>query len=281
MIGNILIFSKVLCYFVLTFYLVKVVILIIYGKDKNDHHNLRDAMALVYAGFAVYFIFESIDAIQILVQHIVEGINLAKLNYEWLYISLYTVVGLIFTSFICNFCRSLWMLKSLEHGMFEAVPDWEQLLMPKRRRGLEFLTRTCAAILFILLEFELKKWKGYDGVVQIQDVSSGNFGRFDLSYSGLLGIFLYLSLICWWFSGLYAAGTKMPKGQLLFYICGMVISGFVLFYGSPITTDERLLLVLILLTLALAASLFMIFIVVREVATGTFDTLKLLFARDK
>lgn len=278
MITDVLSILKWICIIVLSFYIIRVILLVFFGKSNHDNHRLRGSMALIYAVFAAYFIYKSIVFIPFLVNSIVGGISLGNIKYSWLILLLYITIGTVFTAFLCNFSRSLWMLKSLENGIFEAVPDWNDLTKPISKRFIEFFIRSIAAFLFILLEFEFEKISHYSLVDDIKILNSNSIPEYNISSIGVLGIYLYSSLLLWWCAGFWIAKRRMPIVQLIFYFAGIIISIFVKLYGNSIITDETVIIILISLVLAIGASSFMLFIVFKDIYLGVITLFNLFTA---
>jgi len=145
----------------------------------------------------------------------------------------------VFTAFICNFSRSLWMLKSLDHALFEPVPQWGELSgRSARKRAAEFATRTVAAVLFILVEFRLERL----AATQTQSFVPNE----NLVLAGKWGLLLYATLFVWWWVGYWIAGAKMPKMQVWYYLAGAANSFFIFKYaGNPNSNDAVGLLLFI------------------------------------
>lgn len=227
---------RFLCLLVLAFYLLKVVKSIVFGRTPDDRHRFREAMAMGYTFFGAFFILYSVNALNPFVQSVAQAGERVGSPPQDIGIFLRLCAALVCSAFICNFSRSLWMLKSLDHAVFEPVPDWETLSEPVGKRFVEFITRTVAAVLFIFLELELEKLGNSHLSETLQQSSSGTTPTSPLTSAGGYGIFLYLCLVLWWFSGLWIAKKQMPWQLLLFYLAGLGNSIFVYRYGRPVET---------------------------------------------
>lgn len=266
-----------LCYLALLFYLLKVLSFIFKGKkpsgahhqpreaaSKGDAHRLREAMALGYTGVAAYFIFYATGAIQSFTGNVLNTGTLVNTPTE---VNQFLVIcaGVICVAFICNFCRSLWMLKLLDHAVFEPVSDWEQLTASLSKRLCEFIPRVAAALLFIVLELELEKL-GHSSPEG--DVAKGASTYTHLTDTGLYGLALYTCLILWWLSSRLIIKARMPRPLLVFYIAGLFNSSFIYFYGGEeVSAKWAWWMVLIVVFMGVAA-LYMIVIVFADVLLG-------------
>lgn len=257
-------FLKIFCYFILAFYLIRVLKFIIWGKSNKDPHRLREALSMVYTIFASYFIFISIDSIIPFVQNIVERLN-HLISTPAIIITINILSGFVCAAFICNFSRSLWMLKTLDHSIFDPVPDWKTLSANKYKRWFEFITRTIAAVLFILLEEKLKDISLSTHLNELKSLSVSPFLQNNMSDAGKLGLLLYLALGLWWLSGWVIAKNKMPKVLLLFYVTGLINSGFIYLYGGNEISEALAELLILIIVLVSAAAIYMLGFVLKEV----------------
>lgn len=247
---------QLLCYVVLIFYVLQVVLFIFRGKTSNDPHRLREALAMAYTVVAVYYIFHSTGAIHPFVSNVIDaGSLIGRGTPASMAPILVLCAGLVCVAFICNFSRSLWMLKSLDHAIFEPVPEWENLSEQTSKRLLEFSTRTVAALLFIRLEFELKHLAGSD-----KNVSGIYFTQ-----AGWYGILLYTCLLVWWVSGRWIAGKDMPKIPLLLYIAGLANSAFIYNFASKISNEDKAQWLMVLLLGAGFLALLMLAVIVDDI----------------
>src|ERR1700738_448939 len=170
------------CYLVLLFYVYGVLKIVFQGRPPEESHRLREAMALGYTAVAGYFIFYSTAAIQLFANSVLDTGSSVRAPAA-INIILVLCAGLICFAFICNFCRSLWMLKLLDHAIFEPVPGWETLINSTCNRLVEFLPRAVAAILFICIESKLEKLGSSS--------PEGSIVRGASSYPGLAGAGLF------------------------------------------------------------------------------------------
>ena len=262
---------RLLCYVVLLFYLFKVLVFIFRGKvigsseTLSGHtHRLREAMALAYTGVAAYFIFHSISAVQSFTDKVLDAgtsVNSPVMMNQILVIA----AGVICVAFICNFCRSLWMLKLLDHAVFEPVPNWEQLTNTTFKRAFEFITRATAALLFICLELQLEK---LGSSTPEMAVVGGAKSYANLSTAGLFGLALYASLIAWWLSGRFIIKAGMPKSLLLFYIAGIFNSLFIFMYGGETVSNEWAWLLISIIFIMGLAAVYMVGVVLADLCGG-------------
>jgi hypothetical protein len=264
---------KWLCYIVLLLYLGRVLVFIFRGKSKGDPHRLREAMAMAYTVVAAYFIFRSADAIQPFVVNIVEAGGLVHTPTPIINIVLIVCAGIVCTAFICNFSRSLWMLKSLDHGIFEPVPEWEDLLSSLGKRAFEFTTRTIAALLFIALEFRLERLASGSAAENVNLLASGATPRNYLTDAGRYGLYLYFCLCVWWFSGLWVAKRRMPRRLLAFYTVGLINSAFIFYFGGKTLNEDWAMIMLLIVVLMGITGLYMLFIVLQDFLPPIFRTI--------
>ena len=258
-----------LCVFVLAFYTMRVVVFVIRGRNPKDDHRMREAMAMAYTVVAAWFIFFAIGAIHPFVQNIIEAVGVVAAPSIQIRILLAISSAFVCSAFLCNFSRSLWMLKSLDQGLFDPVPEWETLTGTKLKRFFEFATRTVAALLFIVLEFQLERFaasrKNSDVAIQLGADSPDRY----LTQAGFLGLLLYCSLILWWLVGRWIAKDKMPWTQLSFYGAGLINSMFIASYaGKVATTDQAVMLLMFIVVVTLAAT-YMLGLVVVEILKET------------
>ncbi len=246
------------CYIALGFYLARAVLLVVVGRDDHKGSGFREAMAMVYTLLAASFIYSSIRAIPTFVENIVDGVSrVLHLPGEML-VFLYAAGGLVFAAFICNCSRSLWVLKSLDHGLFEPVARWEQLSRPMGKRFVEFTTRTVAAGLFIKLEFELKELAKSSPVDEVTRLYQGVYPSYDLSDAGGVGIKLYFVLLLWWGVGRMIAHRQMPTWLLVFYAAGLVNSLFIYKFARPVSSEATTFWLLVLLGIAAIGAGYMV-----------------------
>lgn len=270
-----------LCYVVLAVYISRVFLFIILGNRTGDSHRLREAMAMAYTLAAAVLIGYSVSAIAPFVTNIQEATNGLTVSAAGFGSYLSLCAGLVCAAFICNFSRSLWMLKSLDHAVFEPIPDWEDLSGSTLKRFLEFLPRAFAAVLFICLEFELKAMAGTIRAKDAALVASGTSPRNYLDEAGRYGLALYAALILWWIVGRYVItrkhNIKMPKSILFFYVAGLLNSLFIFLYGGANLTSGQAIGLLSTVNLATIAALYMLAIVVRDVAQTVWSFARMLF----
>lgn len=265
----ILAFFKCICYLILIFYLIRITIFIFFGKKNSDLHRLREAMALAYTFVAAIFVYKSIKGIQPFIQNILEAVVQA-------YPLVALCSGLVFTAFICNFSRALWMLKSLDHAMFEPVPNWETLSSARTHKLVfEFLTRTTAALLFIRVELELDKLSTSSLRENITKLASGASPHSYLAVAGLFALFLYICLSLWWVIGFWIAKSKMPKSLLWFYIGGFVNSLMVFYYGGTISHNDPIIMKGLFVVVSIAG-LYMLFYIFIDIYKGLKDLARIL-----
>src|SRR5436309_1587212 len=93
------------CRAVLTFYVCRVGLVVLRGN-----HRLREALALAYTLFAASVIFLAIGAIDRFTQSVSQGINVLAQPSPGFRVLIALYSACVFSSFICNFSRSLWML---------------------------------------------------------------------------------------------------------------------------------------------------------------------------
>jgi hypothetical protein len=259
------------CWIVLIIYAVHVLIFILWhGKIRR----MREAMAVGYTAVAAYYTALATYALPNFVQRVVGDGGSIGSPTSGIYALLVICSSIICAAFICNFSRSLWMLKNLDHAVFAPVPRWRQLSSPMLKRSPEFLTRMAAALLFIVLELQLEKVAHPHGVNEVNQVAQGSPTTKLLSQAGLIGFFLYSVLIFWWFSGLWIARSKMPKKLVIFYVAGLFNSIFIYIFGDEaVDESQKNWLLILVLLMGLAAS-YMIGIVL-------LDILKLLYGCGK
>jgi hypothetical protein len=254
-----------LCYIVLSIYILRIGVFIVRGKEAKDSHRMREAMAMGYTIFAAFYISSSIVALNPFVQNVLQVVSLLRMQpSSWINSLIALCAGSVCAAFICNFSRSLWMLKSLDHGQFEAVPEWGDLFSTSGRRFFEFSTRAIAATLFISLELEFEKL----GTYSPEDViRSSTVVPIHLDRVGLVGMLLYLSLMAWWVVGWVVAKKKMPKRALTFYFAGLVISYFLFSYGGlEVNKDpDKAISLLLSVFVVTMAALYMLLFVLSDV----------------
>lgn len=256
---------KALCYVVLAYYFLKALAITLALPDPEK--RFREALSTTYLIAAAWFTMTAIGVIPGFTQHCIDatGYLFTDMPAEVL-----QVIGLagsvILTAFICNFARSLYMLKSLDHATFDPIPEWGQLLASTRARVVEFFVRLLAAGLFLLLEYELKS------VVKPPDPAKVISGEITNPFAspGWLGILLYIVLGIWWFVGRSVAGNKMPWTQLVFYCAGLWNS-FILALYAGATSEPIAWFMLLSAVVSTVGSIFMIGMVVLEVVKGGFS----------
>jgi len=258
---------KCVCYLTLAFYFIKVMAFLLRGHPAARSHRLREAMATAYTLVAVVLISLSTEAILPFIQNVLETVDLVHTPPTYMRISLALCAGLVCTAFICNFSRSLWTLKSLDHGIFEPVPEWADLSESRPRQlRLEFAVRTIAALLFIALEFDLKKIATASLTEDVIDLARGGTPQNYLSQAGGRGLLLYFFLVVWWLVGLAIAKKQMPKKLLWFYLAGLFNSFFVFLYSSRTTNTDHAMLLLLIVAVAAIGALYMILYVLSDIA---------------
>ena len=257
-VPRILTFLSLLCYIALFFYLFRILTFILRGKTKLGTNGLREAMAMAYTIVAARLIFLSTDAIPRFVQNVLEAVGLVHVPSAGMSIGLTLCAGFVCAAFICNFSRSLWMLKSLDHAVFEPVPDWENLSAPTPKRFLEFITRTAAALLFIYIEFILEKLADSSAIDDVNLLETGGSPHNYLAEAGRIGLFLYLTLGLWWLVGLLIAKRKMPKRLFVFYMMGLIDSAFIFWYGGKVATADEAMGLLFVVGISAVAAVYML-----------------------
>jgi hypothetical protein len=153
--------SRYVCWVLLAFYMWRVLLFVFKGKKEGGarRDGMREAMAMAYTLVAAYFILSATKAVQPFMVNILDSVSSLRPQPQAEELTLLELMSaFVFTAFICNFSRSLWMLKSLDHALFEPVPQWGELSGRSAwKRAAEFATRTVAAVLFILVEFRLER----------------------------------------------------------------------------------------------------------------------------
>jgi len=240
-----------MCWIILILYALRVLLFILFGCEEI--RRMREAMAVGYSAVAVVFTFQATWAIPNFVQRIVGDGSSIGSPTRGIYALLVICSLIICAAFICNFSRSLWMLKNLDHAVFEPVPDWEDLTKTKLKRIAEFGTRMVAALLFIYLEFKLEKLAQPHGVAEVGLVSEGGSATRPLSQAGFVAIGLYAVLLLWWLSGRWIAGKAMPWLLFAFFVAGLFNSFFIFVFGdAPVDESSKTWL---LMTIVVAGAL--------------------------
>ena len=275
-------FLKWLCRIILFFYFIKVMADVFFVKTEKKSPRLREAMAMAYTLVAAGLIFQSTNAILPFVQDILNSIVKLHTPHYLLRFVLVICSGLVCSAFICNFSRSLWMLKSLDHAVFEPVPEWERLLTAKTWKNvIEFMTRTVAALLFIFIELQLEKLATHSAKEDVIRLAMGEAPHNHLADAGGYGFFLYLSLSLWWISGVLIAKNKMPLPLLFFYIGGFFNSIFIYFFAKEILSkDQAFGMALIVIVVAIVA-LYMLSYVLIDVIKGMKSFVKTLRSKNE
>jgi hypothetical protein len=273
MFGNwlsVLIFVfKGLCYVVLLYYFVKALFVTVALPDPDK--RFREALAVTYLVAAAWFTGAAIGVIPSFTQHCIESTGNLVVYMPELVLKLIAVAGaVILTAFICNFARALYMLKSLDHAMFEPIPEWgrQWRMSSTRTRLLEFGVRLVAAVLFLLLEYALKSvGQPHDGnhLTGPDEQVTNPFAT-----PGLIGIFLYIVLAIWWCVARRVAGDEMRIRQLLFYGAGLLNSIILTVYARA-TSELFAWIVVLSAVVSMGGSFFMIGMVVREIVKGGFS----------
>jgi hypothetical protein len=229
---------------------------ILFGCEEI--RRMREAMAVGYSAVAVVFTFQATWAIQHFVQRIVgDGSSIGSPSRS-IYALLVICSLIIYAAFICNFSRSLWMLKNLDHAVFEPVPKWEELTVPKLKRIAEFGTRMAAALLFIYLEFKLERLAQPHGAAEAGSIAGGASATRPLSDAGFVAIFLYAMLLLWWLSGRWIAGKAMPWLLLVFFGAGLFNSFFIFVFGDAPVDESSKTWLLLTIVIASAFATYMI-----------------------
>ena len=193
LVQPILFILKWLCRFVLLFYFLRVMVIIFFGKTISDSRRLQEALAMAYTLVAAWLILQSTNAILPFVQNIINSVVLVSMPTTIINFVLVICSGLVCTAFICNFSRSLWMLKSLDHAVFESVPKWEKLsAISTSKKIFEFATRTVAALLFIGIELQLEKLSTSSSRGDVTSLAIGEAPQNCLAAAGWYGFFLYV-----------------------------------------------------------------------------------------
>jgi hypothetical protein len=266
--------TEVFCKVMLFFYLLKVLKTIVWGRKGHHAEPLREAMAFAYTAIAAYFIFGGIGAIRMFVKNVLEIGEIVHVPAAG-NIFLVVCAALVCAAFLCNFSRSLWMLKNLDHGVYDPVKNWAELTRPPRKRVLEFATRTGAALLFIMIELELESFAHHSEVANLAYAEAASSVPDHLRAAGGYGIGLYICLVAWWLVGYWLAKGDMPKRQIAYHVCGLVNSLFIFVYArsSQATEGEAWGMVAIVVLMSLSAT-FMLAFVIRDFAKGTRDAWK-------
>jgi hypothetical protein len=248
-----------LCWALLTFYVLRVVVFIIKGPNETVPHRnrMREAMAMAYTAVAAYFIAAATRAIEPFMANIISSVSVLVPAVPW---QLLVVLGLssacVCTAFLCNFSRSLWQLKSLDHAIFAPVPEWDDLSdRSGPKKVAEFLTRSVAAVLFIVVEFRLERFA--ETPARLSLVASRTEST-SLAVAGLWALGVYIALISWWLVGWLIAGKKMPLSQLFFYLAGVANSVFVAKYAGSITSPGDVYVLLCFIVLICVAAVYML-----------------------
>jgi len=245
-----------MCWIVLILYAVRVFLFIVVGCEED--RRMREAMAVGYSAVAFVFTFQATSAIRVFVQRIVGAGSSIGSPTQSIYGLLVICSLIIFAAFICNFSRSLWMLKNLDHAVFEPVQNWDKLTLPKLKRLCEFGTRMAAALLFIYLEFQLEKLAQPHGAAEAGSIAGGASATRPLSDAGFVAIFLYAMLILWWVSGRWIAGKGMPWLLLLFFAAGLFNSIFICVFGGTSVDESSKTWLLMTIVIAGALATYMI-----------------------
>jgi hypothetical protein len=260
---------KFLCWGVLAFYVSRVFISVVRGpsQDGSRGHGLREAMAMAYTAVAAYLIASAAGAIQLFVTAILDSVSLLQTGIEsWVLTLLVLSSSCVCAAFICNFSRSLWMLKSLDHAVYGPVPEWGALSEISRWKKLaEFSTRTVAALLFIVVEFRLERFADAQTSANALTLASmDELQHNSLSEAGRGGLWLYFALILWWCAGFWIARKQMPKLQLVFYIAGMADSFFIYRYATTLTNSSDAITFLLFIVVISICALYMLCIVLLD-----------------
>lgn len=262
---------SIACYGALVFYLFRTAWLFLGRRSWGDKHALRESMAAAYTVVAAYLIGMSVNAMRPFVDNVGQSANFLTQS-PLLAVSVRIVAAIVFTAFLTNCSRSLYVLKGLDHAFFEPVPEWETLATFPLKRLFEFSTRAVAAGLFISLEYQLKVIASGTTALSSATSASQPFQNLiaspaldALTLAGACGMALYLSLILWWCVGLWIAKEQMPRRLLPFYLSGLVSSAFIYFYSHS-TRSENASIALIFFALVVAgAACYMLWLVGREV----------------
>lgn len=252
------------CYVVLAFYVFRVLVVVSKGKKLEESHRLREAMALGYTAVAAYFIVYSTRAIQLFANSVLDVGTPVNAPAA---INLLVVIcaGLICFAFICNFCRSLWMLKLLDHGIFEPVEEWEKLTDSTPSRLVEFIPRTLAAILFICLESKLEKLGDFTLDDSLTSLINGSSPPHYLTQAGVIGLALYGTLIVWWLLSRFVLSAAMPWSLLIFHGIGLVNSGFISLYGGEPVGAALAWGMFLIISLMACGAAYMIFVIIADI----------------
>jgi len=261
--------ARYVCYAILTFYALRVLLAIVFGQSGGHEHRLREAMALGYTAIAVYFIGSGTGAIQMFVKS-VQATGKQLSVPDWANVVLAGCATVICVAFLCNFSRSLWMLKSLDHGVYEPITGWRDLTARSPKRQLfEFFTRTCAALLFIQVEHKLEELAQHTGAQDVRAAMDHALAPDYLSAAGWWGVALYLALLCWWITGWLIARVdrtvKMPPKQFWFFSAGLFNSAFIGVYGGEVATkDWEFIMLMVVIGMGAAAG-YMLYVVAIDV----------------
>ena len=223
----------------------------------------------------MYFTFYATEALPNFVQRIVGDGSSIGATTRGIYALLVVCSVMICAAFICNFSRSLWMLKNRDHAVFEPVPQWEQLTTPTFPRISEFGTRMAAALLFIYLEFKLEKLGHPQGIADVKNmVTEGLSPTRPLSQAGFIAIFLYVALLLWWVSGRWIVRTKMPRPLFWFFVAGLFNSFFIYIFGDAPVDESSKIWLLISIAVAGGSASFMVGYVVWDLIKLAIGLLK-------
>lgn len=257
--------AQVVCCAILVVYALRVLIAIVRGHGGGGQHRMREAMALGYTLIAAYFIFSGSGAIRMFAESVLTTGRELRLP-DWTNTALVVCATFICAAFLCNFSRSLWMLKSLDHGLYEPIDDWGQLTARRPvQQFFEFLTRTCAAVLFIKVELKLEDLAQHSELQNLEAAQKAQHVPDSLSAAGGWGVLLYSVLLVWWCTGwLIARGApaetkaKMPWWQAVFFVAGLINSWFIRTYGADVVTmDLKIAMLLIVLVMGALAALML------------------------
>lgn len=256
-------------YLVLLFYIVRTAWLFAGKKAVGDDHAMRESMAAMYTAFAAYLIAMSVSAMLPFVENVGQAAGMVS-GSRGMGVSVRLIAALVFTAFVANCSRSLFMLKSLDHGIFPPIPEWEKLVTFPAKRLSEFVVRACAAALFIGLEYQLKVLASgaatLDTIGQNGAISpfTGATTLEGLLHAGQFGTALYTALLVWWVIGRWIAASQMTWEFLWFYLSGLTCAAFVWAFAGSTPTESTGILLFVALGFVTLAAGFMLWVVAKD-----------------
>ena len=252
------------CYVTVAFYVVKAVLVTV--PPENHQPPFPEGLALTYLAAATWFTIGAVAAIPRFTHHCIDVLSyLPALSIPKLVVQLVALAAtFMVTAFICNFARSLYMLKSLDHGVYEPVPDWKQKLTRDAKGYSEFVTRLIAAILFLVLEYQLK---AVAHPVTVGDKEAA-LASDHFAVPALVGLVLYVVLMGWWTVARRIVGDKVPGWQLVFYLAGLLNSVVLWVYSQRTGTNTFPWIMVISALVSFIPSLYMLWVVGHDIYGG-------------